>query len=577
MSLQEPSSSSKHLEDSSLSRESQSPEEYGSSTSKSTMDYEPQASPVQYDAGLQDEVDCDVLSKIESDVNLSRELSRKLTNAYAVEQDTDKSAPLLPMGNGRPYPPPAPDREQYIVAFDGPNDPLFPQNWPTGKKIRMCLLIGLNAFCVAFGSAVFSPAIPYISAQYGVINVVSTLSVSLFVIGFATGPVVWAPLSELYGRKPVLFVSSLGFMLFSFAVATAQDIQTIMICRFFTGAIGSGPMVVVPAGFADMFGSGSRGIAITIFGMTIFCGPLLAPIIGAFIAKSYLGWRWIEYILGMLGAAGFVSVFFYEETHHPIILVNKAVTLRRRTGNWMIQAPHEEVTLSIKEICEKNITRPLKMLFTEPILLLISIYTAFIYGILYLFLTAYPLVFNKGYHMTEGVAELPYFGLIIGQLLGGAFLIWYEISYNRKIERLGIKRTPEARLVPSIVGGIAFPIGLLWFCWSGHYAHKVHWIVPTLSGLFSGFGLITIFNQCLNYLVDAYLVFAASAMAANTFLRSSFGACFPLFAGYMFEAMGINWAGLLIGLFAASLIPLPIIFYFYGERIRHKSKYAFVY
>jgi DHA1 family multidrug resistance protein-like MFS transporter len=132
---------------------------------------------------------------------------------------------------------------------------------------------------------------------------------------------------------------------------------------------------------------------------------------------------------------------------------------------------------------------------------------------------------------------------------------------------------PEWRLPEVIIGGISFSVGLFWFGWTGNYAN-IHWIVPTLSGLMSGFGIMAIFLQSLNYLVDAYLMFAASAIAANTFLRSLCGAGFPLFATYMFKGMGINWTSTLLGCVAALLVPVPIWFYLKGAKIREKSAFA---
>jgi len=132
---------------------------------------------------------------------------------------------------------------------------------------------------------------------------------------------------------------------------------------------------------------------------------------------------------------------------------------------------------------------------------------------------------------------------------------------------------PEWRLPSVIAGGASFAAGLLWFGWSG-YRRDVHWIVPALSGLLSGFGLLSIFLQALNYLVDAYLVFAASAIAGNTFLRSLAGAGFPLFSSYMFEGMGIQWAATLLGCVAAALVPIPVLFYMYGPQLRARSRFA---
>ena len=130
---------------------------------------------------------------------------------------------------------------------------------------------------------------------------------------------------------------------------------------------------------------------------------------------------------------------------------------------------------------------------------------AFIYGLLYLFLTAYPIVFQQIHHFNPGVGGLPYFGMILGQLSAGLYVISTQGSYLKKLDGNNGVPIPEWRLPPVILGGIAFTGGLFWFGWSGYKA-DVHWIVPTLSGLLTGFGLLSIFLQSLNYLVDAYLM-----------------------------------------------------------------------
>ena len=130
---------------------------------------------------------------------------------------------------------------------------------------------------------------------------------------------------------------------------------------------------------------------------------------------------------------------------------------------------------------------------------------AFIYGLLYLFLTAYPTVFQGIHGFNKGVGGLPYFGMIIGQLLAGVTILLTQPWYNRKLDANNGTPIPEWRLPPVIAGGVAFALGLFWFGWSGYKA-SIHWIVPTLSGLLTGFGLLAIFLQALNYIVDAYLL-----------------------------------------------------------------------
>jgi len=193
-------------------------------------------------------------------------------------------------------------------------------------------------------------------------------------------------------------------------------------------------------------------------------GPLIAPPLGGFIVTSYLGWRWTAYIasfFGFLGAG--LTLIFLQETYPPVILVGKASELRRRTRNWGIHAKQEEVELDLKELVVKNVSRPLRILFTEPIVLLVSIYLSFLYGILYLFLTAYALVFQGVHGYSPGVGGLPYFGLLIGVLIGLAVVVATNGSYVKKLEANDGIPVPEWRLPIVIVGGVAFAIGLFWF------------------------------------------------------------------------------------------------------------------
>ncbi|KAH7080384.1 major facilitator superfamily [Paraphoma chrysanthemicola] len=486
----------------------------------------------------------------------------------------DSKRPLPAFGAGKPFPPPLPEREEYVVEFDGPDDPLHAMNWPIRKKLATAAMLGFTTLTAAFGSSIFSAATGAIQQHFGVGSVVATLGTSLYVLGFATGPIMWAPLSELKGRRLPLVIASFGFSVFNLGVATGKDLQTVLICRFFAGFFGACPLTCVAAVFSDMFDNRTRGMAITIFSMTVFTGPLLAPFVGGFIVMSYLGWRWTEYIVAIMGFACFtLNLLFLNESYPPEILVVKASELRRRTKNWGIHAKQEEIEVDFRELLEKNFSRPIRMLVTERIVLLLSVYMAFIYGLLYLFLTAYPLVFQGVHGMNLGVGGLPFFGMITGQILAGGLIFLRQPGYQKKLAANNNIPLPEWRLPEVILGGVCFSIGIFWFGWTG-YKESIHWIVPTLSGILIGFGLLSIFLQALNYLVDAYLMFAASAIAANTFLRSLCGAAFPLFARQMFEGMGIEWASTLLGIIAALLVPVPIWFYLKGAKIREKSAYA---
>lgn len=482
--------------------------------------------------------------------------------------------PLPPFGAGKPYPPPLPAMEEYVVEFDGTEDPLHAQNWPFRKKVLTAAMLGYTTMTSAFTSSIFSAATMVVADEYNVGTEVGLLGTTFYVLGFAFGPSLWAPLSELKGRRMPLVISMFGFSVFSIGCATGKDIQTIMICRFFSGFFGACPLAVVAAVFSDMFDNKSRGIAITIFSMAVFTGPLLAPFIGGFIVESHLGWRWTEYLASIMGFVAFIlDLLFLQETYPPVILISKAAELRRRTKNWGIHAKQEEIEIDFKELVSKNFSRPIRLLFTEPIVLLLSIYMSFIYGILYLFITAYPLVFVGVHGFGSGQSGLTFFGMICGQLLAGVFVVLQQPWYMRKLTANNGVPIPEWRLPSVMVGGISFAIGIFWFGWTG-YTPDIHWAIPAASGIFTGFGIMSIFLQALNYLVDAYLMFAASAIAGNTFMRSLAGAGFPLFARQMFQGMGIQWAATLLGCVAVALAPIPFVFHYYGAKIRQKSAYA---
>lgn len=297
-----------------------------------------------------------------------------------------------------------------------------------------------------------------------------------------------------------------GFGVFNIAVAVAKDLQTLMICRFFCGIFGSCPLAVVAAVFSDIWDNRTRGTAIACFSGTVFLGPLLAPFIGGFINMSYLGWRFTAYIPAFMGFGAFLMNFFFlRESYPPVVLVAKASELRRRTKNWGIHAKQEEIEVDLRELIVNNFSRPLRLLFNEPLILAVTLYLSFIYGLLYCFLTAYTLVFQGVYGMNAGVGGLPLLGMVVGLMIAAAYIIISSRWYVQRLDANGGVPIPEWRLPPVIVGGALFAAGLFWFGWTG-FNGTIHWIVPTLSGLFTGFGLLIIFIQLFNYLIDTYLM-----------------------------------------------------------------------
>ncbi|KOS46818.1 hypothetical protein ACN38_g2213 [Penicillium nordicum] len=480
----------------------------------------------------------------------------------------------LPLGAGKPHPPALPDPEQYIVEFNDANDPLHPQNWSLKRKIGISGTLAYTTFVSSFASAIYSAAVGDISAHFHISTEVAILGVTLYVLGFASGPTVWAPASELIGRRWPICIGMFGYSIFAIATATSKDVQTLMLTRFFAGFFSAAPIAIVPAVFADIWNNQTRGVAIAMFAMAVFVGPFASPFTGGFITMSYLGWRWTMYIASIMGwlATG-LCLLFLKETYAPAVLVEKAAIMRRQTRNWGIRARQEEIELDWGDLITNNFSRPFRMLFTEPIVFLISLWMSFVYGLMYALLSAYPVVFQGIHGMNLGVGSLPFIGLIIGEFLAGAYIVWDQRAYSKKLAANNNLPIPEWRLPPAILGGVCFCVGLFWYGWTG-WTKSIHWMAPTASGVITGFGIYVIFLQCFNYLIDSYLTFAASVFAANTIIRSAVGAAFPLFSKQMFQNLGVQWAGTLLGCLALIMIPIPLAFIKWGPALRKKSKFA---
>ncbi|KAK3678811.1 hypothetical protein LTR78_001264 [Recurvomyces mirabilis] len=370
---------------------------------------------------------------------------------------------MLPFGGGKPYPPALLNADDYVVGFDGHHDPIHAQNWSRGKKVGITAILVLDSLAATLASSIFSPGSVDVETYFEVGPEVTTLAISVFILGYAFGPLAFGPLSELFGRRLPTLVGSCGFGIFNVAVAVSKDYQTLVICRFFAGVFGSCPLALVAAVLADMFNNQSRGIAVAIISATILCGPLVGPMIGGFIAKSYLGWRWTAYVPAFMAFTSCVlAIIFQDESHAPRISMYKGSELRRQTRNWGIHAKQEEVELSVKELMTKNLSRPLQLLLEEPVILVITVCTSFIYGITYLSLSAFATIFGQTHHFSRGVAGLPCLGMIVGVFLELFAVICTNRNYVRQLRANNDVPIPEWRMPLAMLGSVCFATDIYW-------------------------------------------------------------------------------------------------------------------
>lgn len=273
-------------------------------------------------------------------------------------------------------------------------------------------------------------------------------------------------MSELYGRQVLFFGTYAVLTAFNAGAAGANSMATLIVLRFFAGTFGSSPLTNAGGVIADMFPSNQRGLGMSIFAAAPFLGPVVGPIVGGFVGET-IGWRWNEGVMacftGVLWIFGTLTI---PETYSPVILSRRAAKLSKKTGKVYISVlERRQGKTTPKAAFQKSLARPWALLFLEPIVLLISIYMAIIYGTLYMCFGAFPIVYQQGRGWSAGIGGLAFLGVAVGMLLGVTYSIIDNKRYARIEEEHDGDAPPEARLPPVMVGSVALPIGLFWFAW----------------------------------------------------------------------------------------------------------------
>ncbi|KAJ9107388.1 hypothetical protein QFC21_000838 [Naganishia friedmannii] len=456
-----------------------------------------------------------------------------------------------------------------IVTFEAGESP---KSWSVAKKWFVTLSMSALCLAVALGSAMPTGDLPGTAKSLHVSGEVINLSITCFILGFGIGPLVFAPLSEIIGRKPVYMISMFFYFIFTLPSALAKNIGTMIVARLIAGIAASAPMTNVGGTIADIWDVEDRGIPMGVFSLTIFMGPCLGPLIAGWISIGTHGWRWIYWVLFIFLGVVFGFTCLSPETYAPILLAKKAARLRKEHNSNAYRAEHELNRTPLSTEIKIGLTRPFVLMFCEPIVLCMSIFLSFIYSLLYLLFFAFPIAFEEVRGWNAGTTGTAFIAVMIGIAVAFAALQYQEVLYARA-SKDGAK--PEARLYPMMLGAIVLPIALFIFAFTGGY-EWVHWIGPCVGGALFGFAMLLIYVSANSYIVDSYITYAASALAAKTFMRSEIAATVPLWVVQMFHNMGFQYAGLLLALIACVIAPIPFLFFFKGEAVRKRSKRAFV-
>lgn len=225
-------------------------------------------------------------------------------------------------------------------------------------------------------------------------------------------------------------------------------------------------------------------------------GPLFSPIISGF-ASTTIGWRWTFWIALIYAGATMVPLILLPETYGPVLLLRRAVKIRKADPTAQVVAPHELERPDFKQLATVVLTRPVRMIIFEPLVNTSCAYLALCYSIFYMSFQAYPLIFQGVYGLSPGVCGLTYMAIGVGAVISiPVFWAYDEILLRAQARNAAWTRQEEYRRLPlACVGGPLFVISLFWLGWSAR--ESVHFAVPMLAGIPFGIGFLCIFMALL--------------------------------------------------------------------------------
>ncbi|KAE8416581.1 major facilitator superfamily domain-containing protein [Aspergillus pseudocaelatus] len=467
------------------------------------------------------------------------------------------------------------DLSKGIIAWNSQNDTHNPRNFSPAKKwTTMVLLSGMITLSF-LTSTIVSPAASRITSEFHVESpILSSLITTIYVLAYMFGPLILSPLSELYGRRLILNSANAIFTLSHIGCALAPNAGTFLAFRIISGLGGSVSLSVGGGIVPDLFDVHERGVPNALVTTGSLFGPVLGPLFGGLITQG-AGWRWIFWVL--LIACAVVSIAmaaFAPETNALVIIRHKTLNLRKETGRQDLQSAYdsEKSSASLNNpwlLLARAISRPWKMLFRSPLLVILCIMVGLISGLLYTLLTTTSTFFQEFYGWSLETAGLAYMGLGLGSLIG-------LIVFAKTSDLLTVRLTkanndifqPEMRIVTAFLPALFIPVSFFWYGWSTQA--QTHWIVPLIGLVPFGFAQVGINATAQAYLMDASGPFAASSVACVTSVRCLFGAFLPLAGPSLYDHLGLGWGNSLLG-FISLVMPVTTIFiYRFGQKLRER-------
>ncbi|KAI1815590.1 MFS general substrate transporter [Poronia punctata] len=480
----------------------------------------------------------------------------------ALQQDPEK-----PRGSSNPGPP-----DSHLVGFTEPHDQDNPMQWPLRKKWLVTSILSATGFNRIVVSTIMAPALPIIAAELDMSATESAMSLSIYLLATAFGPLVIGPASDVYGRQVVLHVSNVWFLGWNLACGFSTTKGFLIASRLFTG-LGASAIYSLGGGvLGDVWLPEQRGKSLGAYLAIPLLAVAVGPILGGFITTR-ADWRWMFWATSVFqGVAIIVCLFTFAETYAPVILKRRASRLRRETGDKRYMTLNERLDrdLGFLAVFQRAFTLPLRLLAFQPPLQAASVISGFSYGLLYVVLSSFANIFTFQYREPIEISGLHYIsvalGEIIGSQLGGMAMDRYYLEMVRKHNG---EHQPHFRIPLVYPGAIIAPLGLIIYGWAAQY--KVQWIVVDIGAFVFACGLQVSGMAMQAYALDLYADFTSSALSAMQFLRSLAAFLFPLFAPGLYGVLGYGWGNTLIALVGIAVgVLLPGLLERYDARLRER-------
>lgn len=479
--------------------------------------------------------------------------------------------------------------ECIVVDWDGPDDMANPRNWPMFKKCMVAIVMALITASLYMGSALFTPAEQQLITHFNTTEVRVTLGLSLYVWGYGIASLWFSPMSDnplFRGRLWIYLFCQVVFCALQIPTALCNHIAPFVVLRFLAGCMASPPLATGGATYDDVFGFPTVTYALIAWSAGGVLGPCIGPLIGGALVQ-HNSWRWaFWYLLIQAGAVLCLLLILFPETSHQAILMKKARSLRRRTGNPNIVAPGDIQlkTQSTRQVLKDIFWKPIEITVREPVLALIDLHLGLQYALMYLFFECIPISYGSIYNFNFVQQGLMYLGIISGIVIMGLFYTPYlHVYLITPLKKDGTSDPHESKAVdpyaifgnPAILSAVLYPLGVLIYGWSSHPG--IHWFPSVLGLAIFGGALWLAFQSYLSFLANLYPShLIASAFASNSVARALLAAAFPLFARYMYNNTAIDgypvgWGCTILTFISFMLIPLPVYMRFRGEQIHDRA------